>query len=318
MQIVFSTASPLHTHATPKAPVVRQLYQFPDLTGIENIYVRPNGRLLFSTFETGNLYGLNPAASVPTPIVVAQMTGSSGLTGIVDIGSNKYAVAAGIHSPFNFTEMAIYVVWIPPNRNTGVVLNRIPVPAVINGLVALPLRPWVILGADSNTGKIWRINTRTRAIDVAISNPTFLGAGNPALPLGVNGIKIYNGYLYFTNSGLGTFGRVKVDPRGNKIGNFKIITNLPGGGLGTFTKAYDDFDIDHRGNAYVSLHSASFQKITPAGVQTLWIGSAGAYTTVFEPTSAALSCDGSTVYLATGGIAVGTTVHGGQILETRI
>jgi hypothetical protein len=91
--LVASTASTLDSRSTPFAPAVRQLYQFPNLNGIENIAVCPNGRLLFSTFETGNLYGLDPAptaAGVSRPVVVAQLTGSTGVTGIVNLGLSTY------------------------------------------------------------------------------------------------------------------------------------------------------------------------------------------------------------------------------------
>jgi hypothetical protein len=93
LQFSISTASPLDSRSTPFAPAVRQLCQFPNLNGIENIAVCPNGRLLFSTFETGNLYGLDPAptaAGVSRPVVVAQLTGSTGVTGIVNLGLSTY------------------------------------------------------------------------------------------------------------------------------------------------------------------------------------------------------------------------------------
>jgi hypothetical protein len=328
--IITAVASPLPSLAAdaaspaPLAPVVpRQLFQFADGTNIENIHVRPNDHLLLSSISTGNLFTLDPTAAVPFPLVVANLSGSTGLTGMVTIDTNAglFAISGGVHTSFNFVQgsMAVYVVSVPSNSNTGSVRSRISVNGTLNGMAALPLHPYIILTADSIGGQIFRVNTRTGAVDVPIADPALGSGGNTNIPLGINGLKIYNGYVYFTNSGRGTFARVKIDAQGNKAGDFEVLaTLLQNGGVATRSNAYDDFTFDGCGNAYVALHSYTFVKITPEGSQTTWVGSVGNYTDVFEPSSAAASLDGNIIYLSTAGATINGVVHGGQVLEVKI
>ena len=313
-------AAPASGNPPSREPVVRQLFQFASRTAIENIHVRPNGHLLLSTLNSGDLYTLDPAAAAPTAVVVASLPGSTALTGIatVDAEANLFAVGGGEHISFGFVKgsMAVYVIQIPADSSSGVILDRIPVDATLNGMTSLSATPYIVLGVDSVDGRVMRINTRTRAVDVPISDPS-LGPGDSKFPIGVNGVEIRGDYLYFTNSAQGTFARIAIDVEGNKAGDVQVLATLPRlpGSMGN---AYDDFTFDTHGNAYVAYHSYSFVKITPEGDQTVWVGSTENYTDVLEPMSAALSRDGKVVYLCTGGATVGTTVHGGQVLEVKI
>jgi hypothetical protein len=207
---------------------------------------------------------------------------------------------------------------VPGNSDTGLVLDHIPVlnTQMLNGMAALPATPYVVLSADSIGARIFRINTRTRAVDVAFSDPLLGFGSNTAVPLGANGLKIFNGYLYFTNSGQGLFARVKINKDGSKAGNIEVITKLPG--TPSTTYAYDDFTFDLNGNAYAALHSYWVAKITPDGTQTILEGDPN--TDFFkEPTSAALSLDGKSIYVSTGGTTTSNgTVYGGQVIQVMI
>ncbi|PQE24171.1 Six-bladed beta-propeller protein [Rutstroemia sp. NJR-2017a BVV2] len=302
-----------------KTPCVTQIFEFQDDTFIENIHVRANGKLLLTTLSTGSLLTLDPNAATPSPVSVANLTGSTGLTGMATIGSNTYAVSGGVHSLFAFANnsMSVYVVSIPANSNTGTVLDQIPVlnTEMLNGMAALPANPHIVLSVDSIGGRIFRINTISKNVDIAFSDPS-LGPGNNALvPLGANGLKIRNGYLYWANSGQGTFARVKINSDGSKAGNVQVIATLSG--TISVTNAYDDFAFDNDGNAYVALHSYSVVKITPSGKQTTYVG--GGNSTFFkEPTSAALSNDGSFIYVSTGGTVLDGVTYGGQVIQVSV
>ena len=239
----------------------------------------------------------------------------------IDANAGLFAISGGVHTSFNFVQgsMAVYVVSVPSNSNTGSVRSRISVNGTLNGMAALPLHPHIILTADSIGGQIFRVNTRTGAVDVPIADPALGSGGNTNIPLGINGLKIYNGYVYFTNSDRGTFARVKIDAQGNKAGDFEVLaTLLQNGCVATRSNTYDDFTFDECGNTYVALHSYAFVKTTPEGSQTTWVGSVGNYTDVFEPSSAATSLDGNIIYLSTAGAKINGVVHGGQVLEIKI
>jgi hypothetical protein len=312
--------------ATPAFPptaeggAVRQLLA--NTTFIENVHVRPTGKLLFSSVSTNSLYALDPTAAAPVPVIVANMSLATGLTGIATLDDDgpihRFAVAGGIHFSMGFVtgSCAVYVVSIPSNGNTGTVCDRIPVNGTLNGMDSLPSFPAVVLIGDSVGGRIFRVNTGTRKVDVIVTDPAMLGPGASALPIGLNGLKVFGKYVYFTNSAQGTFGRMRIDIYGSKAGEIEILARS---GINGFSNIFDDFAIDDAGNAYVSMHQYAFVKITPSGTSTLFYGSVGKYTTLYEPTAAAVSKnDKHLLYLAAGGITINGTKHGGQLYEARI
>lgn len=286
---------------------------------IENIHLRSNGRLLLSSLSSGNLFTIDPAASPPSAKTVVSCTGSTGLSGIATIGPDVFAVSGGIHGSFRFDDMRVYVVSVPGDSDSGTLLDSIKIPGAtgLNGMVALPAMSRVVLSADSHSSIIYRINTLTRQVDVAINDP-LLGHG-PSFKVGINGIKIFDGYVYFTNSGQGTFGRVKINDDGSKAGDVEIVARISGDpGMG---HAYDDFTFDFDGNAYVASHPNEIVKITTDGTQTTFAG--GHESSIFKsPTSAATSQDGKSIYVATAGMTVsnppGGRTFNGQVIKLSI
>ncbi|KAI1120281.1 hypothetical protein F5Y10DRAFT_290032 [Nemania abortiva] len=279
-------ANQAHVREAPSSSVV---YQFPNRTFIENLYVLPNGHILFSTLVSGDLYILNPQSLQPHPNIVASLNGSTGLTGIVSLGHGLYAISGGIHSSFSFVKDSMNL-----DPAGAEVIGIIPVPDtnMMNGMAALPNRPQTILSVDSIGGRVFRVDTKTREVDVAFADPALAPGDSPAIPFGANGLKIKDGYLYFTNSALGTFARVSIDDDGNKTGSVEVLTNL--GSAASISNAYDAFDFDEDGNVYIAAHSTSIFKVTPNGEQSLF--AVGNNSTVFkEPTSVARANDGKSI-----------------------
>ncbi|CAG8960808.1 hypothetical protein HYFRA_00002345 [Hymenoscyphus fraxineus] len=149
----------------PNAPPTRCVYQFPLKTAIDSIHERPNGHLLLSTLNSGDFLTLDLYAVSPTPK----------------------------------TTLALFIVQIvvgAANRDHGVVLDRIPVNATLNGMASLPTKPKEgILVGDSTRGiaGVVRVNTRTREVDIAINDPA-LGTDQNGPPIEINGSKIQGGY----------------------------------------------------------------------------------------------------------------------------
>ena len=297
---------------------VKQIFEFAGHF-IENIHLRPNGRLLLSSLSSGDLFAVDPEAPSPSAKAVASMPGSTGLSGIAMIGIELLAVSGGVYGHFKFDDMSVYVVSIPENSDSGTLLDSISVPDAhgLNGMAALPAMPRVVLSADSIAGCIYRINTLMRVVDIAFADQ-LLGPG-PTFKFGINGLKIYNGYVYFTNSGQGTFARVKINDDGSKAGDIEVVARLSGvQGMG---HAYDDFTLDSEGNAYVTIHPNEIVKITPDGTQTTYAG--GSNSTIFKgPTSAVTAEDGKSFYVATAGMTAGKTpderVFNGQVIQVSI
>ncbi|KAH9986405.1 hypothetical protein F4779DRAFT_624286 [Xylariaceae sp. FL0662B] len=270
------------------APSTR-IFEFNN-TFIENLTMLPNGRLLLTTFGSGSLYMLKPETTNPAVENLVNLEGSTGLSGIASLGSN----------------------------NSAVVVDSIPVPGtrMMNGMAALTNKPQIILSADSLGGRILRVDTSTREVSVALTDAS-LGPSedNPTHALGINGLRVRNSYLYFTNSAQGTFARFPIDDDGNKIGDIEIIGSLEGDDR--ISHAYDDFALDSCGNAYVALHPSSVVKITPDGKQTT-IARTQTDLTFREPTSVLLAQDSKSIYVSTGGKTIKGKRYGGQIIHADI
>ncbi|KAI1866318.1 uncharacterized protein JN550_007706 [Neoarthrinium moseri] len=132
------------------------------------------------------------------------LKGSTGQTGIAPLGGGLHAISGGLHSPFHF---------------------KLGSMSMLNGMAVIRRKPHIVLSADSIGGRIWRINTQTRAVDVVVADDELGLDSNPVnfIPLGANGLGIIDDCLCFINSARGTFARFKVDKSGNKIGDIEII-----------------------------------------------------------------------------------------------
>lgn len=302
----------------------RQLYQYPNFTFIENIAVRPNGHLLLDTFDDAKMYTLDPSQPNPETRLVAQPAGVDALTGIAEVAPDVFAVTGGMLNITSFSFVLgtgkVFLVDFrsckaPSDKPTVQHIASIPDANILNGMVALPAYPHIILSVESVAGLLYRIDTSTGRVEVAFQDDK-LGLGNGPLftPLGANGIKIHGHYLYFANSNQKFFGRVKITARGDRAGDIEEIVGAPNPTVNT----YDDFAMSRDGTAYVSLHDSYLTKITPSGKQTIIAGGESAAVKLYGPTSAALKRDEKVVYVCTGGTTINGTVEGGQILEVRL
>jgi sugar lactone lactonase YvrE len=172
-----------------------------------------------------------------------------------------------------------------------------------------------VLIADSVAGVVWRLDTNSGNHQIAIDDPLMKPAAGP-IPLGINGVNIRNGTLYFTNSFALTFNRVAIQSNGTAAGAAAVVVqNGPG----------DDFAFDAAGTAFVAQNANNtLQKITPDGVATVVAGNLNS-TELAGPTAVRLgrtSADGSTLYITTtGGLAGpinGTFIEGGKVVAVDL
>lgn len=121
---------------------------------------------------------------------------------------------------------------------------------MMNGMAPIPASPHIVLSADSIQGRIIRVDTCQREFSTAFSDPA-LGPSDNGIPLGINGLKITQDYMHFTNSAKGTFSRVEIDQAGNKVDCFETLATLLNV---TMSGNLYDFGVDSRGFAYVAIH----------------------------------------------------------------
>ncbi|KAI1124493.1 hypothetical protein F5Y10DRAFT_280175 [Nemania abortiva] len=301
------------------APQVSQLFQFTYPTAVQNLFSLPNGCLLLSTSINADLYYINPEALYPSAQNVITLPGSIALTGFAALGDGFYAVSGGAPTPSSREgDMQVYIIKVETEGDVNVTLDHIvavPGTSSMDGMAALPEYPHTVLSADAIGGRILRIDTADSSVSVAFEHAALKpGDSTDASARGVKGLKIRDGYLYFTNSAQRTFGRFPIDTKGTNTGDVEILTHLddiPNDGV-----SYDDFGFDSEGNAFVAVHPSSVHKITPDGAQSVFAG--GVNSNFLGPTSVVLSNNEKSIYVSTAGEDTGFPISGGQVLKVQV
>jgi hypothetical protein len=305
----------------------RQIFEIPNSTFVENIAIRSDASLLLSTFDHGRLYVLDPKSSNPSPEEFVELPGATGLTGIAEVGPNRFAVTASIanKTSYSFANMSVCVVDFGCSSRkhrdaaahrapTVRTVTNIPQAKCLSGMAALPATSHVVLSAEFFTGSIYRTDTRTGAADIVFQDDALGPAPGSVVPLGANGIKIHDGHLYFANSARGTFGRVPIAVDGSRAGDVEVLATLQRNASAT---AWDDFVMDLQGFAYVALHLVALERIAPGGEQVTLLG--GDNGTVLKSTTlVAITADEKTLYITTGGSTGNGVAYGEQIVEVDL
>ncbi|KAJ6506942.1 hypothetical protein C8R45DRAFT_1208875 [Mycena sanguinolenta] len=259
------------------------VFQTPNGQGLENLAARPSSKLLITSTSSPTLYTLDPTAASPALDEVVTFPNASALTGIAEYRPDVYAVAA---SELNVTSLMAapgsVAIWSVDFTSGGTPTARraarIPQSMHPNGLSAVPGQPDLVLVADSILGEAFEVNVRTGAVRVLLQDAamTPIGPSGPPPALGINGLHVRAGLLYFTNSQRATLSRV---PLGG--GTVELL------GSG----AFDDFTLDSEGRAWVATNPGALTLFTQLKNGT-WEEDIVANTVLNGPSSAAFGRDG--------------------------
>lgn len=301
-------------------PEVRELFRFPNGTQfLESVKVRSNGHLLINTFDDASMYTLNPKEKNPQARFVVKIPDATGLTGLAQIAPDVFAASAGVlnYTDLTFTRGSAKIVSVdlknhgngPPTVKT---IAKFPNAGLLNGMAALPHHPHIIFSVDSKDGSIHRVNTRTGKTDTIYQDPRLTpGPAPKILPLGINGIKVHDDYLYLTVTESQLYCRLKISRDGDVVGDLETLVQLAGKEPAMIP---DDFVIDRRGDAYIGAHPNSIVKRTRNGDVSRFV-----YGPLLEgPTATALSANGKTLYIVTTGSRDVAKGKGGRVLEVSL
>ena len=279
----------------------QQLYQFPPtpFVGLENVGLMPNGDLLLTATSTPSLYLYNPNQSGSTPEIVYTFPNANACLGITETSSNVFAIVVGTVDDSTFTGTpGSFSIWSANFQNpaspTFNEVVAVPQAEILNGLTHLQAASNIVLAADSEQGIVYSINVDTGAVATAIQNAAFAPTSTNAL--GINGLHVdaEGNTLYFTNSGMGTFGSIPINEMtGTATGSVTIIATDPSGNF------YDDFALDDQNDGWITNHPSSVSKVTASGMQTTAFNSSQ----LLQPTSAIFSTSGQILYIVTDGNA---------------
>lgn len=194
----------------------------------------------------------------------------------------------------------------------------LPTLAVVNGITSTPNSSTILL-ADAYMGIIYKFDPVSSTLTTLLDDPTLKAPNTTSIRIGVNGLKISHGYLYFSNSHQLLLARVPLSPQGTVTGPVQIIHNA--------TTA-DDFILSSDGlmvyvaedeaNAISSVDMSGMSANASGVVYDVLVGG-GNSTEIMGPTALQWGVGeqaSSLFYTSNGGIAqyvLGDAVLGGSV-----
>lgn len=298
----------------------RTLYQFQDHTRVENIAVRKNGNLLVTLSDRPELYEVDPF-NPSSPKLIHHFAGYSGLGGITETTPDVFLVNAGNITfgpirpvPKSFSVWKVDLSYRHSARVSKV--TDIPEAVYLNGMTTLNARDGVILTGDCASGRVFRLDTNTGNYTVALQNELLQPPPNATLPVGVNGIRMFRDYLYFTNTFKAIYARVPVDlVTGAAMGPYEVLdSNVVADDLAV--KAGVGYLAGSIGNVVIKVKSDKEENVIAGNLNSTVV--AGATSTAFGRTKK----DKNILYVVTSGTEIspvnGTFVEPGKIVALDI
>lgn len=290
-----------------QASLLRQVYQFPHGTWVENIAVRPNGNLLVTLVNHPELWEIvSPHQPESTRAQLIYRFDDTGMaTGVTEITPDVYAV---------LTPNRVWEVDLTKATTHTRLIANIDKAGSLNGMTLLNQQEGTVAIADCQLGVVWRLNTKDGSHTVMLEDESMAPNDDLGPLLGINGLRKHEDFIYYVNTPRGIYGRVRVDAvNGHALGHYEVISK---GAMA------DDFAISPRGIGYLAavVENAIFRAFLN-GTQEMVAGGVGR-TAVIRPTSAALgrNRDLNILYITTGGNTSNLTTYDGkgEILALRL
>ncbi|KAL6901087.1 hypothetical protein GGI43DRAFT_403999 [Trichoderma evansii] len=314
----------LDTHLLPN----RVISQFPAGVWIENIAVRSNGNLLLTSFQpNATLYEVSDLdCQTPTVTRLFTVDTITSFFGITETSEDVFAIAGGNFSESTGIGKNSSCLW-RADFNHGQpsypeLVASLPDAVLLNGATTVPQSNRLVLVADSILNVIWRVDMKEGTVDKAAQFSPEIEASS-SVNIGINGIHIHDGYLWFTNDTATanpatgdletSMYRVKVDENGGVADGTsaeKALT-LPSG-------AMDDF-IYGPGESNIKWIAANKENKVFAAAPDGKYAVVAVASDSFEVTTATACKFGKTrgdshiLYVSTGGGKINGTTVGGKV-----
>ncbi|KAH7014602.1 uncharacterized protein B0I36DRAFT_369540 [Microdochium trichocladiopsis] len=291
---------------------------------LENLAFRDNGDLLVTqNHPKPQIYTIKqPWLKNARLTLLHEFQDTDGAAGVVQVAPDHFVVAAAKWNGFNPVPASATLQFIRLAKNGSVAetgfVGRYPELGLFNGLARLGDYQNSILAADSALGVIHKFSPLTGDHHVVVDVPE-LKATDPSapVPIGVNGIKLHDSHLYWTNSNTASIFRLAITEDGlpAKSAKVELVSCVPDG------LAIDDFAIDVRGNIWVAaVINNEGVVVRPDGSTVSAVGSAGEMT-VASGTALAFgntAADSHILYATTaGGLPApvnGTVIEPGKVV----
>ncbi len=252
---------PLSENRTAGQITAVQFFHFPDSKQAENIKPRLNGQLLVTLDTAPELWQINPYKNQTGGLVHAFID-KTAVFGIVESTPDSFHVIAsnftgppdyyGSPGTVSIFEVDLRETLDPTSSLSAVKVSKvldIPQAQLLDGLVLVNQADGLLMSGDAQEGTLYLIDVRKRIASVVLSDPLLIGTTQAAAAglghVGINGMKLHDGDLYFTNTAKGLYGRIPIDiTTGQPIGKPSIIAN--------YGTDVDDLSFDSAGDQFIS------------------------------------------------------------------
>lgn len=273
----------------------RVLYQFPKPSWIENLAVRSDGDLILSFLTAPEVYRLDPSSKTPEPQLLVTIPDNVGLTGITELQNDVFYAIATTNSSLPYT-YSLWEVKLSGHSSKTKAFSRklvdIPEAGLLNSIIPASSnsKETKLLISDATLGLVWQVDTTTGAYSILLDYPEMKLA--PGASVAINGIKLHNNFLYFSNSGANTFNRIALPPNNHAVQTLANVTFI------------DDFIFDTKGTAWLALDTAwEIATLEPGQMNATVVLGAEDALTVAGPTAVQFGRGGceDTLYVVTNG-----------------
>lgn len=290
---------------------------------LENIAIRKSGDLLISQLRPAILHTVKaPTSKSPslTPIYTWNAPNVTDLLGITETFPDTFNVIAGNATADAQGYLGTFSSWevkFPSSASSQPSVRKItniPEAKLLNGNVALPSNPGIVLIAESQIGLLFRLDTLTGKYEIIARGPELQPhpeIHNDAVGFGINGLKIRGEYVYFSSSNLVSIFRIKITRDGYVAQHGKAPIERYAD-LNDLVNFIDDFTFGDDGTVWVvSNFENSLVAIAPDGKKTVAVGSKGSMTVAGDTAVAfgRTERDKDVLYVVTSG-ALGAPVNG--------
>ncbi|KAK5632487.1 hypothetical protein RRF57_008201 [Xylaria bambusicola] len=270
----------------------------------ENLAVRRNGDLLVTMLmPNASIYSISEPLSGSPKASITNIDGANGLLGIAEISPDVFIVAGGqlgSNGEPVLGSMGLWEVDFRKEEPTTRLVAKIPEAGIFNGLTTISSCSSAVLVADTGISRVWRVDTMTGEYETAAEVPEMLPLANITTALGVNGVKVRGGYLYFDNTDRASIFRLPIDKRGMAVkgAETELLTKLTHGNM------IDDFLIDEEGRFWVATNSGNTVEVADGDSPSVVVVGSPSELTVAGDTALALGrtkADKNIVYVVTSG-----------------
>jgi hypothetical protein len=274
-----------------------------------------------NVLDRPELHQVDPFSNSPSSTLIHQFDQyARGLLGIAELEVDRFAVVLGNYSVSTGTPTpGSFAIWAVDFRTTKPSISKIadmPEATMLNGMARL--NSHTLLIADSKLGLVYQLDANSGKYGVAIDNESMKPVPNKPYTIGINGLKVRNGYLYYTNSFIGSLMRVPIhNDTGKALGDAEIVGPQPW--------IADDIEVAEDGTTYVTGSIADIvTTVCPDGQSEVIAGHRNS-SVVAGATAAALGRtkqDQNVLYISdNGGMAApvnGTFIEGGKITAVLV